>query len=194
MRCIHLVGGSIPPVSSMNERLEQSVIVERSEVPSRFEGKVIVVVAGGFDPIHSGHLKHIEQAKYLGDYLIAITHKDSILEAKKNTFLLPVYDRLLALYHNKYVDLVTIAVDSDGTVAATLDFIRGLFPVNKIIFAKGGDRTENNMPKNEIKACKESNIEIKYGVGDLLGSSTNYLVDAAKRYYNNTGLHLDERN
>ena len=46
-----------------------------------------VVVSGGFDPVHVGHLRLFEEAKSLGDYLIVIINTDSFLEDKKVLFL-----------------------------------------------------------------------------------------------------------
>ena len=36
----------------------------------------IVVVSGGFDPLHSGHLNLFREAKSLGDKLIVILNYD----------------------------------------------------------------------------------------------------------------------
>ena len=43
----------------------------------------ISVVSGGFDPIHSGHIKYINAAKKFGDYLIIALNSDDWLAAKK---------------------------------------------------------------------------------------------------------------
>ncbi|GIR03490.1 MAG: hypothetical protein CM15mP13_0840 [Pseudomonadota bacterium] len=42
-----------------------------------------VVVSGGFDPVHVGHLQLFEEAKKLGDYLIVIVNSDKFLQDKK---------------------------------------------------------------------------------------------------------------
>ena len=59
-----------------------------------------------------------------------------------------------------------ISVDKDGTITETL---RKYKPD---ILAKGGDRTANNMPQNELDVCKELGIEIKCAIGDLLNASS----------------------
>ena len=43
----------------------------------------IVVVSGGFDPIHSGHISYINAAKKYGDYLIIALNSDDWLIVKK---------------------------------------------------------------------------------------------------------------
>ena len=39
----------------------------------------IVVVSGGFDPIHSGHIEYFKAAKLLGDKLIVAVNSDQWL-------------------------------------------------------------------------------------------------------------------
>ena len=42
-----------------------------------------VVVSGGFDPLHKGHLRMFEQAKNLGDHLTVILNSDDFLIKKE---------------------------------------------------------------------------------------------------------------
>ena len=43
----------------------------------------VVVVSGGFDPLHSGHIEMFHRAKALGDYLIVGVNSDDWLTVKK---------------------------------------------------------------------------------------------------------------
>mgnify|MGYP003704545221 CR=1 FL=1 len=45
----------------------------------------IVVVTGGFDPLHSGHIKYFQSAKNLGDKLIVGVNSDAWLTRKPAT-------------------------------------------------------------------------------------------------------------
>ena len=47
----------------------------------------IVVVSGGFDPIHSGHIEYFKSAKNYGDKLIVALNSDIWLEKRKENFL-----------------------------------------------------------------------------------------------------------
>lgn len=129
-----------------------------------------VAIAGKFDPLHEGHIDHIKKASKLGDCLIAITHRDEIVakHSKKGLCYKPLVERMVALYEYPEIDMVIIAGnDKDGTVTNALRTIK------PDIFAKGGDRTPDNMPAGEIKVCEELGIKIVYGVGDLLNSSSD---------------------
>ena len=49
----------------------------------------VVVVSGGFDPLHSGHIAYFKSAKKLGDKLIvALNSDDWLITKKRNTFYL----------------------------------------------------------------------------------------------------------
>jgi len=127
-----------------------------------------VAVAGNFYPLHEGHIDHMEKAKKLGDYLIAIIGNDDHLR-RKGKPILPVESRARIVGAIRYVDKVVVAVDRDGTCAETLRLVK------PDIFAKGGETTFENMPPNEIKVCDEIGCRIIYGVGDLLNSSSAIL-------------------
>jgi len=130
---------------------------------------VTVAVAGKFDPLHFGHLEHIRLASYLGDKLVVITHPDDVLIKVKGYCLLPLRDRVAILRALRYVDEVRVSIDGDGRCARTLELIK------PDIFAKGGDRTPDNMPQSEIEICNRIGCKIVYGVGKTYGSSQYYL-------------------
>ena len=43
----------------------------------------VVLVTGGFDPLHSGHIEYFKEAKKLGDKLIVGLNSDEWLTRKK---------------------------------------------------------------------------------------------------------------
>mgnify|MGYP001590471081 CR=1 FL=1 len=137
-----------------------------------------VAIAGSFDPIHCGHLSHINEAKMLGDFLLVITHTDEDTVAKKGYCLLPLQHRIAVLdaILANYPHQIVVAIDKDGTVAETLRYWK------PDCFTKGGDRTPANMPLNEIKICQEISCEIVYGKGELLGSSSDFFRRAYEQF------------
>ena len=81
------------------------------------------------------------------------------------------------------MDLVFLALeDEEGTVAPSLkEYVPN-------IFAKGGDRTPETMPRAEIDVCKELGIEIVYNVGGSKISSSSLLVKEACRKMRELGI------
>jgi D-beta-D-heptose 7-phosphate kinase/D-beta-D-heptose 1-phosphate adenosyltransferase len=134
-----------------------------------------VFIAGGFDPIHAGHIDHIIKARSLGDELLVILQNDENLINKKGYCLLPYDDRYAVLTAIKYVNKVAENIDKDGTCAKTIEYIMSS-NVKLDIFAKGGDRTPENMPQNELDICKRLGIRIVYGCGDLINSSSELVA------------------
>ncbi len=68
-----------------------------------------VITFGTFDVFHAGHVKILERAKSLGDYLIVGVSSDELNFAKKNRY--PIYsqaDRLHIVESLKCVDSVFV--------------------------------------------------------------------------------------
>lgn len=129
-----------------------------------------VAVSGAFDPYpHAGHLNHFREARKLGDRLVVILNSDVDVIRKRGVCFTPIGQRYMMLKDNRYVDDVILTIDYDGTVTQTLMMIK------PDIFAKGGDRTPDNMVKSEIEACQKIGCKIVYGVGDALDSGTAIL-------------------
>ena len=139
------------------------------------ETPITVAVSGGFDPLNGrGHITHLQEARKLGDRLVVILSRNDQLTAKGNkpggTFYPDIEDRIAIISECRSVDEVVLNVDEDGTCAETLRKIKPQ------IFAKGGDRTPNNMPQNELDTCKEIGCFIVYDVGDPKRTSSSQLV------------------
>lgn len=147
-----------------------------------------VMVAGKFDPLHDFHILHIQKASALGNYLYVVTHSDEVLKKIKGRVNIPLWARvdtiraLLSFYGIKGTAICSI--DEDGTVVKTLEYLR------PTIFAKGGDRTPDNMPNLEVEVCKRIGCEIVYGVGET-GNSSSKITDNIVRSRNGTYLITD---
>jgi D-beta-D-heptose 7-phosphate kinase/D-beta-D-heptose 1-phosphate adenosyltransferase len=110
-------------------------------------------------------------AKKLGDQLIVIVDNDQNLIAKKGFVYYSLEWRIELLQDYNFIDQVIPNIDLSGCCAETLRMIR------PNVFAKGGDRTANNMPQIEIDVCREIGCEIVYGVGEVVSSSTGRLLE-----------------
>lgn len=120
----------------------------------------LVVVTGGFDPLHSGHIEYFRAAKKLGDRLIVGLNSDEWLARKKGQPFMPLYERRNIIGSLKDVDATMIFDDSDGSARELLKNLKQDNPNATIIFANGGDRTINNIPEMDIP-----NIEFVFGIG-----------------------------
>ena len=136
--------------------------------------ETIVVVSGGFDPVHSGHIKLIKAAQALGDMLIVGINSDEWLARKKGRAFMPWNERLCVLNNLSSVDEVYTFDDGDGSACHLLQQVRAHYPDSKIIFANGGDRTAKNIPEMSVDG-----IEFVFGVGgeDKTNSSSCILQE-----------------
>jgi len=136
---------------------------------------LVVAVAGAFDPVHIGHLQHLRAARALGDRLVVLLNCDQDLGLKKGYFFMTFSERAEILKEFRCVDEVVEITDGDGTCAQTLARVK------PDIFAKGGDRTPDNMPQNELDICEQLGIKILYGVGGGKVQSSSELVRTAAK-------------
>ena len=121
----------------------------------------IILITGGFDPLHSGHIAYINAAAELGRVVIGV-NSDEWLTRKKGAAFMNVSERLTILKNIKNVTWVTTFDDSDGTAKDAIRVTREMFSKNKIIFANGGDRTPENIPEMDFK---DDNLIFKFGIG-----------------------------
>ena len=135
----------------------------------------IVVVSGGFDPIHSGHIEYFKEAKLLGDKLIVAVNSDQWLINKKSKFFMPFNERANIISNLAVVDeVIGFEDDEDGSCSLGLEKIKDLYPNDEIIFCNGGDRKEDNIPEMKVQ-----NVTFKFGVGgnNKMNSSSEILKD-----------------
>jgi cytidyltransferase-like protein len=124
--------------------------------------KKIVIATGGFDPIHSGHIAYIQEARKLGDLLVIGANSDAWLRRKKGREFMPWEERAAVLSSMKDVERVINFNDDDGSAKDAIRKVRAIYPNDKIIFANGGDRNTSNIPEMNIV---DNNLEFVFGVG-----------------------------
>lgn len=124
--------------------------------------KKVVVISGGFDPLHSGHIAYLRAARLVGDELMVGVNSDAWLIRKKGKEFLSFEERMAILSECRSVDYVSGFNDDDGSAKDLIQKALELFPDAEIIFANGGDRTSENIPEMDIQ---DPRLSFQFGVG-----------------------------
>tara|TARA_Y100000287_G_scaffold175058_1_gene164447 strand:- start:2370 stop:3122 length:753 start_codon:yes stop_codon:yes gene_type:complete len=122
--------------------------------------KKIVLVSGGFDPLHSGHIQYFKSARELGDELYVAINSDKWLTRKKGQAFMSFAERKSIIENLEMVNEVISFNDEDDTATQAIKQVKERNPKARIIFANGGDRKKENVP--ELNA---EGVEFVFGVG-----------------------------
>jgi len=139
----------------------------------------IIIVSGGFDPIHSGHIAYFKAARKLGDKLVVALNSDAWLINKKGRFFMPFKERKTIVENLSSVDSVIDFQDDDiGSAINALVKIKEIYPDDEIAFANGGDRNKENIPEMSV-----SGIEFLFSVGgDDKKNSSSWILKKWQYY------------
>lgn len=145
--------------------------------------KATVVVSGGFDPIHIGHVRMIQEAATHGD-VIVILNSDDWLMRKKGYVFMPWEQRAEILWAIFGVNTVVAVDDSDGTV------LKGLQNTKPDFFANGGDRKMENTP--EVTYCLDNDIRLLWNIGGEKIANSSDLVEKVADYIHESDNEITE--
>ena len=129
--------------------------------------KKTIVISGGMDPVHVGHVRMIQAAAELGK-VIVVLNSDEWLKQKKGYAFMPFEERKYLLESIKGVSAVSDVDDSDGTVCEALQRLK------PDMFGNGGDRTSDNTPEKEV--CLDIGIQMIWNLGGEKAQSSSELV------------------
>lgn len=136
----------------------------------------VVLVTGGFDPLHRGHIEYFKAARELGDKLIVGVNSDEWLTRKKGRPFMSIVDRVSIIESLRMVDHCILFDDRDGSSIEAIKNVKQLYPEMHVIFANGGDRNKNNIPEMGI-----DDVEFVFGVGgDEKKTSSSWLLEEWK--------------
>jgi len=141
----------------------------------------IVLVTGGFDPLHSGHIKYLKAAKSLGDRLVVGVNSDTWLTKKKGRPFMPIWERASLVKELTCVDHVEYfsdTYDADGSAKAFIEDSLKLYHKDEIIFANGGDRNKDNIPEMSIQ---DNRLSFAFGIGgEDKANSSSWILEEWK--------------
>ena len=122
----------------------------------------VVLMTGGFDPLHSGHIAYFKAARGFGDRLVVGLNSDEWLTRKKGKPFMPLHERATIVSSLWMVDDIIAFNDDDNSAKQAIITLRKLYPDAHIVFANGGDRAKENIPEMDIE---DSNLSFVFGVG-----------------------------
>jgi len=139
-----------------------------------------LLITGGFDPIHSGHIAAFNKAASLGHLVVGL-NSDMWLTRKKGTFFLPYSERRaitrsLSMVHS----VLEPWNDDDGTACHAISKFHKEFGNRRepLAFVNGGDRIPSGASEAEFELCTSLGIFSIFGVGGgKTASSSNFLGD-----------------
>ena len=139
---------------------------------------VVVLVTGGFDPLHSGHIAYFKAAKSLGNKLIVGLNSDEWLARKKGKPFMTFHERIEIIKELSVVDEVISFDDSDDTACGAIYKTLATNAGVEIVFANGGDRVDGNVPEYETYHDK---VRFEYGVGgNTKANSSSWILQEWK--------------
>lgn len=143
--------------------------------------KKVVMVSGGFDPVHIGHVRMFNEAKALGDELVVVLNNDNWLRFKKGQAFMHEEERKEVIESFASVDRVILTSHEPDT--KDISVCREIELVQPDIFANGGDRKGDNIP--EYRLCEKLGIKMVFniGYGGKVQSSSELLAGYSKKLH-----------
>jgi cytidyltransferase-like protein len=140
----------------------------------------VILISGGFDPVHKGHIECINNAKELAEQVWIGLNNDEWLKRKKGRSFMNENERAFVMSNLKNVDWVYVMNPKDYLDNTAIDFIEvsrkkfikenGDLPSGVMAFGNGGDRTETTTPENSV--CDSFGIDSVWGLGEKVQSSS----------------------
>ena len=137
--------------------------------------KNIIIVSGGFDPVHKGHIRMFREAANFGANVIVGLNSDEWLTRKKGKSFMKWDERAEILESCKFINQVIPFDDSDDTASDAIKRVFDMYNADSsdynIYFANGGDRKLGNVP--EFDNCRELGVVMlwNFGGGKIQSSS-----------------------
>ncbi|MEO5335240.1 MAG: PfkB family carbohydrate kinase [Magnetococcus sp. YQC-5] len=166
-----------PSIINAMNKIQSIEELLKTVASMREQGKKIVHCHGCFDLLHIGHLRHFQQARQLGDFLVVTLTPDRHVDKGANRPAFPEALRAEALSALACVDCVTI--NQWPTAVEILRLLKPDFYVKGMEFGNAGDDYTGKMAI-EAAVVQEIGGQLRF-TGDIVFSSTNLI----NRYLSN---------
>ena len=138
----------------------------------------VVLVSGGFDPVHKGHLEMIEKASEIGEEVWVILNNESWLREKKGQSFMSEREREYIMSRIKGVTRTFICnprtpsdkTVCDGIYSAVMAYRRDIGGELSMAFGNGGDRGQGNVPEEDY--CNSMDVDMIWNLGKKIQSSS----------------------
>ncbi len=141
----------------------------------------IIILSGGFDPVHKGHIRMFKAAKEFPSTVIVGANSDNWLIRKKGSAFMAFEERREILESIKFIDEVCSFNDDDDSACELIRLVNERYQSKdgiSICFGNGGDRTNTNSP--EVNFCINNQIELLWGLGGDKIQSSSDLISKSK--------------
>jgi len=153
-------------IDSASRILDRAALVASIE-SEKARGSRIVLANGCFDILHAGHVRYLEGARALGNFLVVAVNSDEQVVQLKGAGrpILPERERAELVASLQAVDLVTIFPEPTVTEL--------LLAIKPDVHAKGTDYTEETVPERDVVRSYGGRVAI---VGDPKDHSTSEIL------------------
>lgn len=163
----HPEPGGSPKICSREELLAR-------RASARDAGRRVVHCHGCFDIVHPGHVRHLRQAKQLGDVLLITITGDAAIDKGTGRPLIPQELRAENLAALDFVDWV--CVEPEATAVGLLEAVK------PDVYVKGQEYETNRHPgfAAERDAVERNGGRVVFTSGDVVFSSTALIAGMAE--------------
>lgn len=136
-----------------------------------------IVISGGFDPLHPGHVAMIEAAREYGELHIML-YSDDLIVAKKGFCFQPYHDRELLL--KAYTQHIHKIEDLGPSIEAVLESVAPAF------YGRG-EAIDDDL-QEELTICLEHGVELVHSLGGTKYASSTE-INSRKRVMTRWGWY-----